>query len=193
MTPYHFPSRQITTFLPKELECCKGILEFHNFTLFQQTFHFHGKPWDPYECQGQKMTCEVGPGDMCQKCGADNSCSSCNAGYRLMASGSCEAFPCQTGDDDGCSSCVRQRERSRVNHCGSCNAGYQLSKRGSCEAFVCTTGNGDACRSCPRVSKRKMDNECSACNPGFQLVGAKCVPFTCAVSIGAWPLKLVCF
>ena len=139
------------------------------------------------------MTCEVGPGDMCQKCGADNRCSSCNAGYRLMASGSCEAFPCQTGDDDGCSSCVRQRERSRVNHCGSCNAGYQLSKRGSCEAFVCTTGNGDACRSCPPLSKRKMDNECSACNPGFQLVGAKCVPFTCAVSIGAWPLKLVCF
>jgi len=131
------------------------------------------------------MTCAAGPGHWCKTCGADNKCNSCNAGYNLSSSGTCEAFSCSTGADDGCSTCVRQSERTRMNHCGTCNAGYKLSKTGSCEAFVCTPGNGDACRSCPTLTKRKMDNECNACNPGFQLKDAKCIPFECSVGVGA--------
>ena len=92
----------------------------------------------------------------------DNQCGSCNLGYHLSDTSSCEenTCTCATGTGATGTACTS----NGANICTSCNDGYKLSGT-SCQAYAGNCANGVL----EAQSSRTQDNHCGTCNTGFYI------------------------
>ena len=75
-----------------------------------------------------------------------STCSSCNAGYNLIAGGKCEPFTCDTATSGGkCRECVNQNFRTSGADCSKCNNGFYLDGA-VCQPWDCVRAGETGCK-----------------------------------------------
>lgn len=121
--------------------------------------------------------------------------ATCAAGYRLNASGACEALSCtstQRACGSTCATCPTDGVTTTACGAGdtcvatACSADYTLTA-GACVPNACPGGGrscGGVCRTCPTANV--ATTMCSGpaclaatCNDGYGVVGGACVAMTC--------------
>ncbi|KAL4421467.1 hypothetical protein ABPG75_010758 [Micractinium tetrahymenae] len=148
-----------------------------------------------------QKVCRVCNALNCKTCSADGKCAVCNAGFRRLASGTCERICSDArclscpANADVCTSCVAQSGGfsiflnlsgqckaclkancsicNRSGNCLTCKTGFEPDGRGGCRV-PCTLPN---CAVCP--ARRGVTPTCQECDPGYMFLSAtdkQCVP-----------------